>query len=139
MPVSRAAKVVIFDAKGMVLLLRRSNTHPHHALHPDLPGGIIEDNEKWEEGICRETKEETGFVVKPDSLRLVYELNHTYFGKQISRRIYVARLSQVRPNVQISWEHDKASWIELDSLQGLEEPYQKGIDYVTSRDLWDES
>jgi len=136
MHVPRAAKVVIFDAQGSVLLLRRSSTHPHHALRSDLPGGIIENDESWEDGLCREVKEEAGLVVRPDTLRLVYELNHEYFGKQISRRIFAVHLPHVRPNVQISWEHDKASWVPLDDLKGLEEPYQKGIDYANAHNLW---
>jgi 8-oxo-dGTP pyrophosphatase MutT (NUDIX family) len=36
-----------------------------------FPGGYLEVNETWQEGACREVREETGFIIKPDRLILL--------------------------------------------------------------------
>ncbi len=138
MPVIRAAKVVILDKEGNVLLLRRSDTHPRHPLHLDLPGGIVEEGESFEEGVVREVKEETGLTIDPLNLKLIYTVSHDYFGKPISRQLFAVRITKVRPSVTISWEHVEANWVTLAELKGLEEPYQTGIDFAQEHNLWQE-
>jgi 8-oxo-dGTP pyrophosphatase MutT (NUDIX family) len=136
MPAVRAAKVVILDKKGNALLLRRSGTHPRSPHRPDLPGGIIEDGESFEVGACREIQEETGFTIDPKSLRLIYKIEHDFFGTTVYRLVYAVRLDEVTPKVAISWEHDQYDWVLLAELKNLERPYQMGVDYATKHDLW---
>lgn len=136
MPVIRAAKVVVIDADGKALLLWRSNTHPHMPLRADLPGGIIEDDETFELGLSREIKEETGLDVDPDDLSLLYTVSHDYFGKPISRLLYLVRINTRQPEIMVSWEHDHYKWVSLTGLKGLEKPDQQGVDYANERNLW---
>lgn len=137
MPVIRAAKVVIFDANNRALMLRRSDTHPRTPLRMDLPGGVIKDDETFEEGVCREVKEETGLDIDPSSLKLVYTHTYDFFGKSISRLLYVAHLSSAKPTIDISWEHSEYHWVENTShLTGLESPYQQGVEYANENNLW---
>lgn len=134
----RSAKVVILDKNGDALVLRRSGSHPKEALQPDLPGGVTEDGETFEVGLAREILEETGIVVKPDQLILVYTTTHRYFGKSVSRLLYAVRLQEVAPHVAISWEHDEFSWQPIGNVKDMEPPYQNGINYANEHDLWRE-
>jgi 8-oxo-dGTP diphosphatase len=135
-PIIRAAKVVIFDANGQVLLLRRSETHPNKALQLDLPGGIVEDNETFEEGVQREVQEETGLKIDAKALNLVYTLTHDYFGKPVSRLLYSTHVNSVAPEIDISNEHSEYHWVNMSELKGIEQPFQEGIDYANRHDLW---
>lgn len=136
MPAVRAAKVVILDKEGNALLLRRSGTHPRSPHRPDLPGGIIEDGESFEAGVCREIQEETGLTIDPKSLHLIYKIEHDYFGTTVYRLVYAVRLDEATPDVTISWEHDEYQWISLAELTGLERPYQMGVDHANKHNLW---
>ena len=60
----RAAKALIRDGEGKILVLYRSKTHPHLAHDIDLPGGEIEHLERLERGLSRELVEETGLALK---------------------------------------------------------------------------
>lgn len=51
------------------LLLTRRNIHPGFG-ELALPGGYMEFNETWQNGIVRELYEETGIVISPDMMTL---------------------------------------------------------------------
>jgi len=134
----RAAKIVLLDAEGKVLLLRRSHTHPTDGLMPDIPGGTIEDGETSKIGLIRELQEETGLVIADRDVTLLHSVGfHSIPGVSIDCQLYAARLATLAPPVTISWEHDEYSWINLSELKGLERPYQKGVDYATTHGLWE--
>lgn len=137
MKLIRSAKIVILDANGRALLLRRSSTHPTDALMPDIPGGTTEDGETIEEGLVREVQEETGLRLAISELTLLHSLTFdTIPGISINRLLYVAKLARPAPEITISWEHSEYSWVPVADLAGLERPYQKGIDYATKHNLW---
>lgn len=54
--------------KYSCLLLGRRNKEPNKGLYV-LPGGGVEDNESLEEALKREIKEETGFIIEPETNR----------------------------------------------------------------------
>jgi 8-oxo-dGTP diphosphatase len=108
----RIAKALIFDARGNALILRRSGTHPHYAHEADLPGGIIERGETYEQGLVREILEEAGLSVAPD--QLLYATEHSGFGRS-TKRLYTVILDD-QPEVTISWEHEEYEWVAPSQL-----------------------
>ena len=136
MKLIRSAKVVILDKNGDALTLRRSGSHPREAFRPDLPGGVIKEDETFEAGLVREIFEETGIAIKSEQLILVHTFTHRLFGKSVSRLLYAVRLQEVAPHIAISWEHDEFSWQPIADVHDMEKPYQKGIDYANEHGLW---
>lgn len=129
----RSAKVLLFDANGHVLVLRRSGTHPTSAFEPDLPGGIIEVGESHEVGVAREVFEETRLLITPDQLRMVDITRRPFAIMQ--RTLFIAQLDQVRPTIEISWEHDEYSWVPIESITKLEQPVQKRLNKIIKKKL----
>lgn len=137
MKLIRSAKLVVLDASGKALLLRRSSTHPRQALEPDIPGGVIERNETIEAGLIRELREETGIIAAETDVRLIYTMTFDNIpGLSINRLLYGLRLTQHAPDVHLSWEHDMYSWVSIENVVGLERPYQKGVEYANEHALW---
>ena len=58
------AKVVLIDQSSRVLLLKRSNYVEKFAGDWDLPGGHLKPKESLEDGLTRETYEETQLYIK---------------------------------------------------------------------------
>lgn len=61
------AGIVINDRDEVLVIKRRDNGHW------EMPGGILELNETFEEGVIREIREETGMTVTIDRLTGVYK------------------------------------------------------------------
>jgi 8-oxo-dGTP pyrophosphatase MutT (NUDIX family) len=108
-----AAKALITDSDGHVLILRRSKTHPVWPLHDDIPGGVIEEGETPEEGVIREVFEEAGIEITTAALQLAKKTisprGHNWF-------LYHVQFSDKRPEVTISWEHDKWQWLPAEDF-----------------------
>lgn len=134
--VYKSAKILIVDRNDHVLVLRRSSTHPWSALSPDLPGGIVEPDEELAHGAMREVMEETGLSIKLDQLVRLYEINDIKFHDAIINRIiYAVRLTDVKPKVTLSWEHDQFKWVKLEDITGIEASNQTGIQYIIDHNL----
>lgn len=104
-------KVLITDSDGNILLLRRSATHPTLAFEMDLPGGLVDPGETHDGALLREVREETGLGL--NDITYVYERisAYGYFHK-----LYEAQLSTLRPQIDVSWEHDRYHWVSRDTL-----------------------
>ena len=117
------AKALIYNANGKILLLRRSNTHPHFALHLDFPGGEVESVESEFLAVSREILEETGIIVPRNSLHLVYQ-------KQLPsgtiHMVFSAKIAEIKPKISLSWEHDQYVWLNIDEL--INKPLPLGVD-----------
>jgi len=61
------AGVVVNDGGKVLVICRRDNGHW------EPPGGVLELNKTFEEGVCREVLEETGVLVRVDRLTGVYK------------------------------------------------------------------
>ncbi len=132
----KSAKILIVDGDDNVLVLRRSSTHPWSALSPDLPGGIVEPDEELAIGATREVMEETGLVIRPDQLMKLYEMKDIKFQDAIINRIiYGVKLTDVKPGVTISWEHDHFRWMKIEDITGIEASNQVGIQYIIDHNL----
>ena len=68
-PHRRAARIVVLDAQGRLLLFRHAGSHGRSFWA--TPGGGLEDGETFEQAACREASEELG--VSSVSLRLLWE------------------------------------------------------------------
>lgn len=114
-----SVKVIVYDADGWLLVLRRSASHPTLGLHPDLPGGEVDSGESIAEAAQRELYEEAGFEMPLDSL--CHEgTERTWFGT--TRSVFSVQLDLVQPDVAISWEHDQYDWMTVYDFVRLEKP-----------------
>jgi 8-oxo-dGTP pyrophosphatase MutT (NUDIX family) len=133
------AKALVLDVQNDVLLMRRSGTHPTLAHHPDLPGGLIEEDEDPTQALVREIKEETGLDVNTDQLKLAYTGTEDWEGDSRIRMLYVVRIAEAKPKVTISWEHEDASWIPLEKLPAIEHEYNHfykvGLAYLREKEI----
>lgn len=127
MPVKHGAKLLLLDSDMNVLILRRSDSHPHIPLTADLPGGVIEEGETPVTAVCRETLEETGIVLSEADVEQVARRQHSAFGRDYNLYLFVASVTE-RPAVTISWEHDKYSWIPLQEVRDLDAGFQPMVD-----------
>jgi len=133
------AKVLLLDADGNVLILRRSKTHPTLAGHPDLPGGLIEPGEEPGEALAREIVEETGLKIAVSDLKVIYAGAEVYNDENRVRMLYKSRLSEKKLKITISWEHDQAEWLPQTELPRIEEEfhsfYHDALEYVQTHKL----
>lgn len=108
----RAAKALIRDDQGKILVLYRSHTHPRLAHDIDLPGGLIEHRESVEAGLTREVVEETGVVL--DITR--GQLSHVW-RPRLGRRRFLYEITHAEElQVKISWEHESYAWMSEDEF-----------------------
>lgn len=130
-----AAKVLVTDSAGHVLVLRRSKTHPLWPLHNDIPGGVIEEGETPEEGLLRELFEEAGLTITQPSLQLAQK---TVTARGSNWYLFHTQLPEVKPAVSISWEHDKWTWVPAEELiaqplpENGDEIYEMAIAHIRS-------
>ncbi len=132
----RSVKVIILDLEGNILLLRRSDTHPWAPLKSDLPGGLVEDNETFEEGAVRETFEETGLTLNTHTLHLTNTIEEPEHPKgPLVRLFYRAVLNEVKPVIVLSWEHDQYEWRSTQDRADITIQTSTGIDYINRNGL----
>ena len=111
-------KVVIFNAEGKILFLRRSEKCTR-AGGWDFPGGGLE-NEDSIEGIKREAGEESGIEISEVSP--VSSISHDSKEPGVRALLigYVAKLKS--GEVKLSWEHDDHKWLEIDEALKVDLP-----------------
>ncbi|MEO6109850.1 MAG: NUDIX domain-containing protein [Candidatus Saccharimonadales bacterium] len=134
----RSSKALLIDADDNVLVLWRSESHPRYAHYPDLAGGMIEDDESHKKGVAREILEETKVVISSKDLVLADMYTHSYhmvFVK-MERSLYAVRL-KTRPEISISWEHDRYDWVPLKKVKGLEKSVQKQLDRAIKKGFFE--
>lgn len=102
------SKAVIIDNDNKYLLLTRSD-HPVFGADADLPGGTAELDETPLDTLIREVEEEVRVTLNPKEVTEIYR-GDEYAGPGITYVLYVARV-ETRPEVTISWEHQKYEWI----------------------------
>lgn len=106
------AKVLITDFDGKLLLLYRGMTHPNFPGHLDLPGGEIEDGEKWIDAVAREIGEET--AIQTDSTLLEKVLEKQY--PDVIHVLYTTTLPLNPHEISLSWEHTSYEWLTKETL-----------------------
>lgn len=113
----RAAKAIIRRADGRALQLRRSESHPHIPLTPDIPGGTIDDGEDAVAALIREVREEVGLDVSTAHIQLFSEMVQQ--DEHLTASIALYEITDVDDNQEIvlSYEHDSYEWVELEDLK----------------------
>jgi 8-oxo-dGTP diphosphatase len=117
------AKVLIVDKQGRILVLRRSDSHPHFAHHFNFPGGEVERDEDPTEAVAHEIKEETGLIVEPSDLELCFSKN---LPSKLKHMLFIATRADITPKISTSWEHDGYTWLTTNDL--LEQPLPTNTD-----------
>lgn len=109
-----AAKAILVDDRGRVLLLRESDKHVTNttAGRYSCPGGRIEPGESFIDGLRREVREETGLEIEVGAPLFVGEWRPIILGvpHQIVG-IFLACKVTGKATVHVSEEHDKFLWI----------------------------
>lgn len=134
-----SAKVIIFNEKNEVLVLRRSETHPNKPHCTDLPGGLIEKGEFELLGAVRETHEETGILLDANQCDLFFaDTSKPHPKIALTMLLYYVKLDTT-PEVAISWEHESYEWAFLDDIlarDDLENPERRSIEFAMKHDLF---
>lgn len=115
-PFALSIKVVILDANGRCLLLKRSMSSKANAGKWDLPGGKINIGERFDEALLREVAEETGLTIALQEVAGIAE------SESPSNRIAYLIL-EGRPKsgeLLLSREHDDCAWVDLRELPAMD-------------------
>lgn len=104
-------KAVILDDKK-VLMIRRRLDDPHNPGLWDLPGGRIQPIEAPQEGLVRETKEETGL-----DIAVLFPLGVQHFTRQDGQVINLIFFlcEKKSSNIKLSHEHIEYLWVDINS------------------------
>ena len=109
-----AAKGVVVNSKGEVLIVREAKTYDEGTGEGryHLPGGRLNEGESYIDGLHREIREETGLDIEPGRPVYVGEWRPTIKG--IPRQI-IAIFTVCTPKsttVRLSEEHDHFAWVD---------------------------
>lgn len=111
--VQLSVKVIIRDADGRVLLLRRAPSSRMNAGRWDFPGGKVDPGENIASAATREVLEETGCEVRITGVAGAGESRPP--GRIIAYLFLHAECS-APPRITISAEHDAHAWVEPHAL-----------------------
>ncbi len=111
-----ATKAVVLRGGKMLTMLRGKDA-PTNPLGWDLPGGILEFGEEAQEGIIRETKEETGLDIENPRVFHAIARPNT-LGEHWVNIYYVTETES--EHITLSFEHDDFKWILPEEFQALE-------------------
>ena len=114
-----AAKALIINDKGQLLLLREASTYEEgtNIGRYHLPGGRINPGEPFLKGFAREIKEETGLEVEIGRPIYIGEWWPVIKGNknQIVGMFFLCKA--LHQNVRLSEEHDDFQWITTDEAK----------------------
>jgi 8-oxo-dGTP diphosphatase len=112
------AACALVDADGRVLLAQRPPGKPMEGLW-EFPGGKIEADERPEETLIRELKEELGIVVSEQCLAPLTFASHAYADFHLLMPLYVCRRWEgtVQP-----LEAQQLAWVKPNRLRDYKMP-----------------
>ncbi|NMO91810.1 NUDIX hydrolase [Actinomycetospora sp. TBRC 11914] len=102
---------VAFDDEGRVLLIKRRDNGQWQA-----PGGVLELDETFEQGVIREVLEETGVRVEVCTLTGVYK------NLKLGVVALVYRCRPLDGDAAVSTESEQVAWVDLDQALKLMAP-----------------
>lgn len=130
------AKAALFNDKGKVLVLRRSQTDKIRPGDLDFAGGSVETGEGPLEAVVREIKEEIGIDILADSLNLAYSATDFYDEVSRVRFLFVGTVPK-NSSITLSFEHDKYEWMSLEeAMKRYDHPvWVGGLRYLLDNGL----
>lgn len=123
---------VVVTRDDKVLLIRRSESDGSRGGFWEIPGGIVEQGESFEDAARREVQEETGLTI--DELEFDHSSSYEFAGTKRIKTVFRAVAKDTA--VKLSHEHDDSMWVDssnYDNLQ-LEKPYKEYLDEYFSSD-----
>lgn len=103
---------LVRDARGRVLLLRRSQNRKHFCGYWELPGGKPASGETFDATAVREVFEESGLDVTPTGV--AGAADGSVPGIRVAMLVLEARTRNTK--VTLSDEHDDFRWLPLDQV-----------------------
>jgi len=111
-PFTLSVKVVLRDAQGRCLLVRRSSLSKNNAGKWDLPGGKVDAGENFDVALKREVAEETGLDISIDDV-----LGAAESVTPAKRVVYLILGGHpTAGEVRLSSEHDAHVWVDSRAL-----------------------
>ena len=112
------AACALIDADGRVLLTRRPPGKPMAGLW-EFPGGKVEPDERPEDALMRELKEELGIEVREACLSPLTFASHSYDDLQLLMPLWVCRRWDgiVKPS-----EGQECAWVRPERLRDYPMP-----------------
>jgi len=115
-----AAKAIVVDDDGDVLLIKRSPRSKVDPLTWDLPGGKMDFGERLTDALEREVHEETGLVVRGDDARPIHISHFVKEPFWVTCVTFVC--AAFAGEVHLSDEHVEHEWVAP--------PDRRGRDYA---------
>ena len=115
-PFGLSVKIFIRDERGCFLFLKRSLESSWNPGKWDLPGGKVDEKERFDLALCREVKEETGLPVVLEGVLGAGEY------ETATHRVAQLILWGTSPEseVQLSGEHMDYAWVDPRDLESLD-------------------
>ncbi len=111
-------KALVFNIKGELLTLFRTETAPTRPNTWDLPGGDLDFGEEPDKAILREIKEEIG--LKVEDLKIFDAEAHIIKDENIHWITLGYRCVALTTDVILSWEHSDYKWVTPEEFLKLE-------------------
>ena len=111
----------IFNKKGKLLFVRRSNTDSFMPGFWELPGGSTDFGEEPQQALQREIKEECGLdisVGKPLSTQTYY-VQKKNLNKQCVEIVFLCKMLNESQKVNLSFEHSESVFLPFDRINEI--------------------
>jgi len=112
------AACALIDADGRVLIAQRPAGKPMAGLW-EFPGGKVENDERPEQSLIRELKEELGIVVNEACLAPLTFASYAYQDFHLVMPLYVCRRWE---GLVTATEGQKLTWVKPNRLRDYEMP-----------------
>ncbi len=122
-------KAIVLDAKGNLLIIRRSKDDYTRPNGWDIPGGGLNENEDPRQGIQREIKEETGLDVT--NIEILDTIPITLKDGCAAIMLVFKGLTD-SSDITLSHEHDQFKWLSKEEVKSLDLPeiYKKFMEKI---------
>ncbi len=118
-PDVRIFNALIFNEKGEILLLKRSEDDRYFPGHYNILSGKLEDKEGYIEGLMREVKEEIGVEISSSNIIEQQGFEFTRW-KGIIWKMQPFRILFSGAEMVLNEEHLRYVWIKPEEVDGLE-------------------